>query len=348
MTQIIDKKYELVKDQTIIIQDKTLYRIRALRSFSNVKEGEIGGYVQSESNLSHAGCCWIYDDAKVYDNAKVYNKARICGRSEIYDEAEIYHTALILGSVKVFHSARISSYAIIQDNVQVFGYSCVFDYAKISGNVKIFDHAQIYDSTLVSGNSQIYGSAIIYENAIISNNAVILDRAQVYGNAIVKDKAVVRKNAQVFGNAKVYDNAIVGDTNQISYSYCNFIVESNSEEEIIQNLRCQVNLPVFTEPNGKKLTLGYKFLKKSDKEDEYLSDNKNKFTLKTLFEVQSENYETFSNMDNPANDSSVLIILKCYISDIYKVENGKVYSNRFLPLYIVENNFQVPNDYAPF
>ena len=31
----------------------------------NVKEGDIGGYIESEDNLSQAGTCWIYDEAKV-------------------------------------------------------------------------------------------------------------------------------------------------------------------------------------------------------------------------------------------------------------------------------------------
>lgn len=60
------KKYRLLKDDTVVVNNKTLYRIEALRDFSNIKKGDLGGYVEKENNLSHNGCCWIYDNAKVY------------------------------------------------------------------------------------------------------------------------------------------------------------------------------------------------------------------------------------------------------------------------------------------
>ena len=62
------KKYELTKD-TIIINGRTLYRIRALRSFGDVNEGDLGGYVESEANLFHEGTSWIHHGACVYGRA---------------------------------------------------------------------------------------------------------------------------------------------------------------------------------------------------------------------------------------------------------------------------------------
>ena len=66
----MEKKYKLT-DETININGITLYRIEALKDFSNVKKGDKGGFVESENNLSHDGNCWIYDDAIVYDDATV-------------------------------------------------------------------------------------------------------------------------------------------------------------------------------------------------------------------------------------------------------------------------------------
>lgn len=40
-------------------QYPNLRRIRALKSFGSVKSGDLGGYVQSEDNLSHSGRCWF-------------------------------------------------------------------------------------------------------------------------------------------------------------------------------------------------------------------------------------------------------------------------------------------------
>jgi len=65
------KKYELLKNDTIEHHGRTLYRIRALIDFGDVKAGDLGGYIQYEHNLSQKGICWIYDNAIVYDNASV-------------------------------------------------------------------------------------------------------------------------------------------------------------------------------------------------------------------------------------------------------------------------------------
>ncbi|GAA5111987.1 hypothetical protein [Bartonella jaculi] len=65
---MIKKKYELT-DETIEIRGKTLHRIRALRDFSDVEKGDLGGYIEREGNLSHEDSCWVYYNAKVYGNA---------------------------------------------------------------------------------------------------------------------------------------------------------------------------------------------------------------------------------------------------------------------------------------
>lgn len=52
----MSKKYELVKSSKIILKNVILYRIKALRDIPNiVKAGELGGYIESEKNLSHDG-----------------------------------------------------------------------------------------------------------------------------------------------------------------------------------------------------------------------------------------------------------------------------------------------------
>lgn len=48
------RKYRLT-DEEIIVGCRTLYRIQALRDFGDVKEGEFGGWIESEKNLLHEG-----------------------------------------------------------------------------------------------------------------------------------------------------------------------------------------------------------------------------------------------------------------------------------------------------
>ena len=84
----MEKKYELT-NETIIYFDHILYRIKAVRNFSNVKAGDLGGFVEKEDNLSHKGDCWVYNNARVCDNAKVSKNARVC------DDAIISGNAII-------------------------------------------------------------------------------------------------------------------------------------------------------------------------------------------------------------------------------------------------------------
>lgn len=87
----MDKKYELVKEDYIIFNGHILFRIRALKDFQTihgltVKVGDLGGYIQSEKNLSQEGDCWIGSNAKVYDNVCVsdnaYVNAYICNDTD--------------------------------------------------------------------------------------------------------------------------------------------------------------------------------------------------------------------------------------------------------------------------
>ena len=64
-----------------------VYRIRALRDFGNVKKGDVGGYVESEQNLSHDGDCWVTDDAIVRGNARVSGNALVSDRAIVKDDA---------------------------------------------------------------------------------------------------------------------------------------------------------------------------------------------------------------------------------------------------------------------
>ena len=91
----MENKYKLT-NETTNINKITLYRIEALKDFSDVKKGDKGGFVQSEDNLSHERNCWIYDDAKVYGRARIYGNAIVGGNAEVFGNARIYDNSLIL------------------------------------------------------------------------------------------------------------------------------------------------------------------------------------------------------------------------------------------------------------
>lgn len=97
----------IITDETIQHDGHTLHRIKALKSFDNVKAGDLGGWIQSENNLSQEGNCWVYDNAKVYgrakvyDNAQIYNNVIVCGEANVYGNANVFCEALIYNKAKV-------------------------------------------------------------------------------------------------------------------------------------------------------------------------------------------------------------------------------------------------------
>jgi len=68
----MEKKYKILEEDSIQEGGITLYRIEALRDFWFIREGDKGGYIEKESNLSHEGDCWVSGNAKVSGDAKVY------------------------------------------------------------------------------------------------------------------------------------------------------------------------------------------------------------------------------------------------------------------------------------
>ena len=119
------KKYELILDDSIKVLDCKLFRIRALTDLGTVKAGDLGGYIQSEKNLSHYGSAWVYGNAKVSGDANVSYNASVYGNAKVSDNA------------KVSYHARVCGYAKVYGNARVCGYAEVYDNAKVSGDAKI-------------------------------------------------------------------------------------------------------------------------------------------------------------------------------------------------------------------
>ena len=101
------KKYELTEETLKINENQTLYRIRAIKDFADVKAGDLGGFVESENNLSHNGDCWISGDSKVFGFAWICGSARIFGSAIIYGSANISGTATISDFARLSGSAEV-------------------------------------------------------------------------------------------------------------------------------------------------------------------------------------------------------------------------------------------------
>ena len=113
-------KYKLT-DETIEHSKRTLHRIQALKDFGDVKAGELGGYIESEKNLSQEGDCWVSHKAKVFGNAKVFHNALVCNNAWVSGDAWVFNEARVFDYVWVYGEAQISGHAGISGKVEIFG-----------------------------------------------------------------------------------------------------------------------------------------------------------------------------------------------------------------------------------
>ena len=146
-----EKKYELEQDIYINFHGRKLHRIRALRDFPTVngygvRKGELGGYVQSEKNLSHNDYCWIFDSAKVFDDADVSGCALICGDAMVFEKATVYDMATVYDNARIFNNAKISCQS------RVYGDAVVCNAAKVTGKTFLGGRSIVSGSVVISGN----------------------------------------------------------------------------------------------------------------------------------------------------------------------------------------------------
>ena len=158
------KKYELTSE-TIKFNGVTLHRIKALKNFSDVKAGNLGGWVEKEENLSQTDNAWVYSNAKVYGNAKVFGNAQVFANAQVFGNAKVYGNAKVHGNPKVYGNAVVCDNAMVDGNSEVYG------------DAKVYDYAWVYDKSSVHGNARIRDYAEVHNNAEICGNAVVCDNA---------------------------------------------------------------------------------------------------------------------------------------------------------------------------
>ncbi|MFY9288752.1 MAG: hypothetical protein WAO98_09665 [Alphaproteobacteria bacterium] len=109
------RKYELT-DETRVVEGRTVRRIRYLTDVCeagctslSAKKGQLGGFIESERNLSHLGRCVVLDDAVVCE------RATVIGDSVVKDKVIISGQAIIASS-RVEDEARVSGRAVLDQS----------------------------------------------------------------------------------------------------------------------------------------------------------------------------------------------------------------------------------------
>ena len=137
------KKYEI----TEITHPKYpwLHRIRARCQVNEqVGPGALGGYVQTEDNLSQDGTCWIYD------------QAICCEEAVVEDDGRMFDGAVARGSALISGDARMFERAVAEGNSRFFSGELKED-ARLSGNA-VVNRSDNGLSPLIGRKSNVYGS----------------------------------------------------------------------------------------------------------------------------------------------------------------------------------------------
>ena len=99
--------YEFTGETTTAPNGAVLQRIRATKDLPKhgVSVGDVGGWIESESNLS--GNAWVFGDAWVSGNAQVFGNARVFGDAQVSGNAWVFGDAQVFGDARVFGDAWV-------------------------------------------------------------------------------------------------------------------------------------------------------------------------------------------------------------------------------------------------
>ena len=112
LVETLRRKGSIAQDVGAVDPEKTKYlllsevrngavgpvrRIVAVRPGPWGPIGTTGGFIEADSNLSHEGDCWVYDEAEVSENARVTDNAQVRDDTLVWGSARIRDNARVRG-----------------------------------------------------------------------------------------------------------------------------------------------------------------------------------------------------------------------------------------------------------
>ena len=219
----MEKKY-IMTNITKEVDGRTLHRIVAIKSFAyfedrDVNQGDLGGWIEKEENLSHEGDCWVYDEAMVMDNSY------ICESSKIEDNVIIKGNSVIRGEIIIANDVVIDGNIYIRTSGEISGN------AKLFGNIKIYrgndKNSKLYDKydeikingrALLDGNIQIYGNVHICDNVKLMGD-IWLDALYDYEEDIYR-RIYIHGRSEVFGSVEICGDVEIADRAKVEGNVC--------------------------------------------------------------------------------------------------------------------------------
>ncbi|WP_314020833.1 hypothetical protein [Mogibacterium diversum] len=186
-----DPKFELTAD-TIDYEGETLYRIRALEDFADVRKGDLGGYVASANNIPNVAphTAWVYDDSI------------LAGTSMIIGSGKVMESSILKGDASITEGAIVTHHSVIKDKSVIIGSVYIHNKSVIRDAARIESYGRdrrliIKDGAEVGGRSQFKGTPLVKGNAKIRGFAGIFKNAKIDGKGIIEGHTIITDNARI-------------------------------------------------------------------------------------------------------------------------------------------------------
>lgn len=195
----MDRKFELTSTTKKLQNGEVVYQIKALKDINNpslrIKKGDLGGWVQDESNLSHKGTCWITPSTYVLGKSKILGDS-LLNRGNI----------IVINSII---SAKFMPQPTMKDtNTINFINSHIVGKFSFSGNIYV-EGSTIKNTTI--SNPYIFG---IDERVSVCINTNITDSI-MYNCCLVRDSTI--QSSYLENNSRVANSRII--SSMLDYSY---------------------------------------------------------------------------------------------------------------------------------
>jgi carbonic anhydrase/acetyltransferase-like protein (isoleucine patch superfamily) len=192
-----EKRYKILKNDYKDIRGADglpvrLYRILALRPFTvqnrSIEAGDLGGFVQYETNLPQDSTAWVFHTAKVFGNAVVKDDSIVTEDAHVFGDAVVEHGSHIGEHAHVYQKAVVRG-SKVRGKVDVRG-TARLEGCQISNACKVFGNARLTNCMLVDGalacDHAVAADCKLYDVSQICGEAVL-------GNCVLRGRAVVNK-----------------------------------------------------------------------------------------------------------------------------------------------------------
>lgn len=180
-----NQKYEI----TEIAHEKYpfLHRIRALRNIgSEVKAGDLGGFVESENNLSFEprDDAWIFDNAIICNDAYADKGSYLRGDAIACDHAYVSQGTLLAGHTRAEDDAYIRG-ATLMNHARASGFAVIVYNQDTGGVPMLSGRSAVYGR--VSGDVRLTGSALVISGEEIQNDTPDTLVISGRGRSVIRD-----------------------------------------------------------------------------------------------------------------------------------------------------------------